>query len=48
LMRSPENDELGRLFQVALDRLRDAELAVQNERPVTSGPAIERIAKCLK
>lgn len=44
LMRSPENDELSRLFGEALEKLRDAEAAVENERPVASGPVIERIA----
>ena len=43
LMLSPESDELDRLYRLALDRLRDAELAAQNERPVASGPH-ERIA----
>lgn len=38
LMRSPESDELDRLYRLALDRLRDAEFAAQNERPVASGP----------
>lgn len=44
LMLSPESDELDRLYRLALDRLREAEIAVQNERPVASGPVIERIA----
>jgi hypothetical protein len=37
LMRSPENDELDRLYRLALDRLRDAEFAAQHERPVVAG-----------
>lgn len=44
LMRSPEDDELGRLFELALDRLHDTEMDVeQSERPAANGPQ-ERIA----